>query len=90
MLTKNSSKIVTANPQTDPAPVNLQAEPAAPDKYSKMAEVRVKALLTIAIKWARAESDADAKKVLTDIVRKLRDDHFSHLSAEAQAELKAL
>ena len=81
---------VTADIQGDPPPRNPAAEPAAPAKYGKMADVRAKSLLTIAIKWAKAESDKEAKEVLTGIVRKLRDDHFSHLSQDSQNDLKAL
>jgi hypothetical protein len=61
-----------------------------PGKYGKMANGKATGLLKLAIKWAIAEKDPEAKKMLKAVVVSLKKQLWAGLSDKSKQELSQL
>ena len=64
--------------------------PPPPGKYDHAADGKAGGILKLAIKWAEKDKDEETRKVMTEIVKAIRDITWKHLSEKKQQELMKL
>lgn len=70
--------------------ISILKQITANDKFGPAANGKALGLLKLTIKWAKAEKDPEAKKMLTDIVKSIKAKVWDKLEQEAKDELNKL